>query len=453
VTKDSKEQRPEAVPDRAIRVGEARSRWDWVEPSVWTPRMLEALKKGVQGGKWYSLIDKVYSPENLAAAWKQVRRNRGAPGVDHVTIEQFERRLDENLGRLASSLRSESYVPSPVRRVLIPKAGRPGETRPLGIPTVRDRVTQAAVRNVLEPIFEVGFSEMSFGFRPRRGAKDALRQVRQGIEEGRVHVVDADLKSYFDTIPHARLMEQVGKKVKDRRILALLESWLHQQVMDDVGEWTPEQGSPQGAVISPLLANIYLDELDHLVANAGFKMVRYADDFVILCLTREDAEAALALVKDWTAAAGLTLHPSKTRLVDLTAKETFDFLGYAFSLENRWPSAKSNQKIRDRIREMTPRNRGRSLRSTIDALNRVLRGWYQYFRHAQRARLNRVDGWVRQRLRAILWKFQKGRGFPPPSLFKKYNNAYFAAQGLFSLAAKHAEETAQLRLPLQPARR
>lgn len=415
--------------------------------------MLEALITGVKGGKWYSLIDKVYTPENLLAAWKQVRRNKGAPGVDHVTIEQFESRLDENLSKLADQLRNGTYVPQAVKRVLIPKAGRPGETRPLGIPTVRDRVAQAAARNVIEPIFEEGFAELSFGFRPRRGAKDALRQVRKALEDGCVHVVDADLKSYFDTIPHERLMQQVEKKVSDRRILALLDSWLHQKILDDMSEWTPEQGSPQGAVISPLLANIYLDELDHLVAHAGFMMVRYADDFVILCSNRGDAEAALNLVKDWTAVAGLTLHPTKTRLVDLSAKETFDFLGYSFSLENRWPSAKSTQKIRDRIREMTPRNGGRSLRNTIAALNSVLRGWYQYFRHARKARLETVDGWARQRLRAILWRFNKGRGFPPTSLRQKYNKAYFTAQELFSLAAKHAEETAQLRLPLQPVRR
>jgi RNA-directed DNA polymerase len=415
--------------------------------------MLEALNSGVKGGKWYSLADKVYREANLRAAWEQVRRNKGAPGVDYVTIEQFERRLEDNLGRIAADLRSESYAPQAIRRVFIPKPGRPGEERPLGIPTVRDRVVQAAVRNVLEPIFEAGFAEHSYGFRPKRGAKDALRRVRKGIDRGGVHVVDADLKSYFDTIPHDRMMARLEEKVSDHKVLGLIDGWLHQKIMEDAAEWTPTMGSPQGAVISPLLANIYLDELDHLVANAGLEMVRYADDFVILCRSRADAENALDLVRQWTASAGLTLHPEKTRLVDLTAGESFDFLGYNFQLGQHWMSNRSHRRIRDRVRELTPRSSGKSLRATIEVLNRTLRGWFQYFRHINAWMLGRLDAWVRTRLRGILWRFRGGKGYPKGGpVTKRWPNAYFTRNGLFSLHQAHREETAQQRLPLQSTR-
>ena len=452
MTKQS-EQQPAAVPDRARRDGEARSRWDWVERSVWTPRMLEALENGVKGGRWYSLIDKVAHEANVRAAWNQVRANDGASGVDHVSIKEFERGLDENIESVVKELRSDSYAPQAIRRVFIPKPGRPGEQRPLGIPTVRDRVVQTAVRNVLEPIFEIGFAEHSYGFRPERGAKDALRRVRQGIERGLFHVVDADFKSYFDTIPHERLMQQLSLKVSDGKVLALIDGWLHQQVMEAAGAWTPTKGSPQGAVISPLLANVYLDELDHRVADAGFEMVRYADDFVILCASRQEAERALLMVTQWTAEAGLTLHPEKTRLVDLSAGETFDFLGYEFHHDRQWMSRRSVKRFRDRLRELTPRLSGDSMKRMIGTLNRTLQGWYQYFRHVNAWMLNRLDGWVRTRLRRVLWRYRGGKGYLPPICNSNWPNAYFAQLGLFSLYAAQRAETAQRWLPLQPARR
>ena len=274
---DAKEDQLEAVSDRTIRAREILTRWGWVEPTVWTERMLTALIEGVKGGVWYSLIDKVHPERNLRAAYFRVAENKGAAGVDHVTVTMFERRLDENMEALSVALRTGTYRPQAIRRHYIPKPGSQ-ERRPLGIPTVRDRVVQTALRQVLEPIFERDFATHSYGFRPGKGCKDALRRVDELLKAGYTHVVDADLKSYFDTIPHDRLLALMAKKVSDGKVLSLIDAFLHQGVLDGLEEWTPEQGTPQGAVISPLLSNIYLDPLDHLMAGSGFEMVRYADD-------------------------------------------------------------------------------------------------------------------------------------------------------------------------------
>ncbi len=278
----SKEDQPTIVPSEAKQVGDIRDRWSWVEPSVWTERMLTVLENGVKGGKWFSLIDKVYRKNNLRSAFERVRINRGSAGVDHQAIAQFFQRLSENLDYVSELLKTQRYRIQAIKRVWIPKPGRK-EKRPLGIPTVRDRVIQTALRNVLEPIFERDFAEGSYGFRPQRGCKDALRRVDDLLKAGYNWVVDADLKSYFDTIPHDKLMERIKEKVADSRILELIEMYLRQEVLEEVGAWTPETGGPQGAVISPLLSNIYLDRLDHKMAEAGYEMVRYADDFVIFC--------------------------------------------------------------------------------------------------------------------------------------------------------------------------
>ena len=268
--------------------------------------MLKALDEGVKGGKWFSLIDKVIAPRTLRRAWDKVRANDGAAGVDRQTLAMFERRLEANLEDLARRVRKGTYRPQPVRRVWIDKPGS-REERPLGIPTVRDRVLQTALSFALEPIFERDFAAHSYGFRPERGCKDALRRVDALLKQGYTWVVDADLKSYFDTIPRELLLERVRIKVADGRVLSLVEAYLHQQVMEAMKAWTPQSGTPQGASISPLLANIYLDPLDHRMEQAGLEMVRYADDFVILCRSRQQAEAALARVRQWTAQAGLTL--------------------------------------------------------------------------------------------------------------------------------------------------
>lgn len=430
------EHTPAAVPQAAKQAGSVRDRWSWVEPAAWTERMLTALEQGVKGGVWFSLMDKVYSPANLDAAWTSVWANHGAAGVDHISVDQYQQQLQANQERLHEGLRRGTYVPQAIRRHYLPKPGS-SEKRPLGIPTVRDRVVQTALRNVLEPIFERDFATHSYGFRPGRGCKDALRRVDELLQAGYIHVVDADLKSYFDTIPHDRLMALVRRKVADGRVLSLIEAFLTQGVLDGLSEWEPEQGTPQGAVISPLLANIYLDPLDHQMEQRGFAMVRYADDFVILCRSREEAERALHEVQQWVAEAGLTLHPDKTRVVE--AAQGFDFLGYHFRGSQHWPRKKSLVKLKDTIRKKTGRSDGRSLRCIIADVNRTLIGWFGYYQHSLKTTFRPLDGWIRMRLRSILrrrmGKAGRGRG----SDHQRWPNAYFAEQGLWSLVAAHAK--------------
>jgi RNA-directed DNA polymerase len=395
--------------------------------------MLATLAKGVTGGKWYSLIDKLYPIATLEAAFAAVKANQGAAGVDHVSIEDYAANLETNLARLSETLHTGTYRPQAIRRHYIPKPGSQ-EKRPLGIPTVQDRVVQTALRMLLEPIFEKDFAAQSYGFRPNLGCKDALRRVDELLKAGYVHVVDADLKSYFDTIPKDRLLALVAGKVSDRRVLALVEAFLGQQVLEGGQQWTPEQGTPQGAVISPLLSNIYLDPLDHLMARSRFEMVRYADDFVVLCRTPDQAAEALAVVRDWTAQAGLTLHPIKTRLVDAQA-DGFEFLGYRFEAGQRWPRAKSLTKLKDTVRAKTKRTTGRSLAMVIDDLNPTLRGWFGYFQHSRERTFGTLDGWIRRRLRSLLRKQRKLKGIAD---FRgadqtRWPNRFFADHGLFSL--------------------
>ena len=429
--------KPTVVPFRAKQAGETRPPWWWVEPSVWTERMLAALDNGVKGGVWFSLIDKVYSKRNLSAAFAAVAANDGAAGVDHVTIASFAKRLPENLDHLHQSLQAGTYAPQAVRRAWIPKPGTQ-QQRPLGIPTVRDRVAQAALRNVLEPIFERDFAEQSYGFRPGRGCHDALARVDELLEAGYTYVVDADLQSYFDTIPHDKLLDQVGRKVADGRVLALIQAYLEADILDGLETWTPEQGSPQGSVISPLLSNIYLDPLDHLMAERGFQMIRYADDFVVMCRSRQEAEAALEVIRQWVEEAGLTLHPDKTHIADATQKgEGFDFLGFHFERGYRWPRKKSIQKLKDAIRSKTRRTNGRSLDTIIADVNRTVRGWFGYFQPSHYTTFRRLDTWIRMRLRSILRKRQKKRGRGRGSDHQRWPNAFFTNHGLFTLTTAH----------------
>src|SRR5437870_10430361 len=261
--------------------------------------MLTRLEQSEPTTKWFRLWDKVLSKRNLQAAFWAVWRNEGAPGVDGQTVKQFDEHAETELARLREELHTKRYRRQPARRVWIPKPGTT-EKRPLGIPAVRDRTVEAALRNVLEPIFERDFAEHSYGFRPRRGCKDALRRVDHLLKAGYTWVVDADLQSYFDTIPKQKLLERVAEKVADSRVLELIEAMLQTEVMEGLAHWTPEAGTPQGAVISPLLSNIYLDPLDHELARSGSEMVRYADDFVILCRSEAQARTALAKVQQWT---------------------------------------------------------------------------------------------------------------------------------------------------------
>ena len=427
---------PAAVPAEAKQAGETDDRWSWVEPSVWTPRMLTALEQGVKGGKWFSLIDKVYAPDNLTAAFTRVAANGGAAGVDHQTVAQYERHLSANQEKLATQLKDGSYRPQAVRRVWINKAGTK-ERRPLGIPTVRDRVAETALRNVLEPIFERDFAAQSYGFRPQRGTKQALRRVDALLKVGYTWVVDADLKNYFDSIPHEPLLARIQEKVSDGRVIKLLQAYLEQGVMEGLASWTPTEGTPQGAVISPLLSNIYLDPLDRLLASWGVEMVRYADDFVILCRTEAEARQALSWVQDWTANNGLSLHPEKTRIVDATIRGGFDFLGYHFERGYRWPRAKSIKKLRDTIRRKTRRTNGHALTAIIEDVSKTLRGWFEYFKHSHKNTFRRQDSWVRMRLRSILRKHQHRRGHGRGADHQRWPNAYFATHGLCSLATAH----------------
>jgi RNA-directed DNA polymerase len=417
-----------------------RQRWEWVEHSVWTDRMLRTLERGIEGGKWFALIDKVYRKENLRSAYYQVWRNAGSAGIDGQSVEQFEAREEEHLQQLSQELQKRSYRPAAVKRVWIPKAGST-EKRPLGIPVVRDRVVQTALRNVIEPIFERGFAEHSYGFRPRRGAKDALRRVEELLNRAHHWVVDADIKGYFDSIPHSKLMAKVAEKIRDGRILELIESYLKAGLMEQCKGWEPtEQGTPQGGVVSPLLANIYLDELDWLVARKGMEMVRYADDFVVLCRTQTEAQEAMELISQWMQQAQLQLHPQKTKIIDATQVGGFDFLGYHFERGKKWPRAKSVLKVREAIRKRTRRSNGYSLESIIAAINPILRGWYNYFRHGNIYTLKTLDSWVRGRLRSILRKRIKRKGKAKGGLdHRRWPNRFFDEAGLFNLTAARAK--------------
>lgn len=406
--------------------------------------MLATLEQNsVRGGKWHSLIDKVYKTENLLSAYRKVAANKGAPGVDHVTIENFTADLTRHIRKLETHLREDTYQVQMIRRVNIPKPGT-NETRPLGIPTVRDRVVQGALRHVLEPILERQFAEHSYGFRPNRGCKDALRRVDLLVRQGYRYTVDVDLKSYFDTIPHDRLLGELRKYVADNRVLDLVEKFLKAEILDGKEHWEPESGAPQGAVLSPMLSNLYLNDLDHTMASAGYEMTRYADDLVIQCKTLSEAESALAMVRAWTSERGLTLHPTKTKIVDVEV-DGFEFLGYRFIGHRRFPRRKSMMKFKDTIRHKTRRTNGRSLQSIIVDVNASARGWYEYFKHSWKTVFPELDGYIRGRLRSILRKRAgrsgRGRGLD----HHRYPNALFADHGLLSLAALHARESQSLK--------
>lgn len=409
-------------------------KWPWVEACVWTERMLAALDNGVKGGKWFSLIDKVYALKTLEAAWRKVRGNNGSAGVDDISIERFDADAEKYLTEVSEALKAGTYEPQPVKRVYIPKGK--GKKRPLGIPVVKDRVIQTALKFVLEPIFENEFHRNSYGFRPGRGCKDALREVDRLLKEGFSYVVDADLKSYFDNIPHDRLLEHVETKVSDTRILDLLKGFLSQNIMENMETWTPVSGTPQGAVISPLLANIYLHPLDEMLNGSGIHMIRYADDFVILCREKHEAEKALQMVKEWVDATGLELHPDKTHIGDSRMPgEGFEFLGYRFESGRRWVRKSSIKALRNKVRQKTRRSCGKSIKEVTRSLNYTLRGWFEYFKHADKNTFPGLDSFVRRRMRSILRKQNKkdrgtGRCFED---HKRWPNKFFAGLGLFTM--------------------
>lgn len=420
---------------------------------MWTEAMKAAIGPLRQAGrKWYSLYDKVIAPVNLKAAWDRInrrvtgkKRHQGA-GVDGITVAKFANRAESDLQKLGEQLGTGRYSPSPVRRHYIPK---PGSTklRPLGLPTVRDRVVQEACRSLLEPIFEAEFLDNSHGFRPERSVETACVQVEQYLSAGKVWVVDLDIEKCYDSIPHEPLIDRVAGRISDGKVLDLIRRFLKSGIMEEMNIRHETTGTPQGGIISPLLANIFLHDLDQAMAARRIAWVRYADDVVALCQSREEAQQVLESIRQILAELGLTLSPEKTRIVHLD--EGFDYLGWHYQGQQRWPRKKSVDKLRHRMRALTRRNRPGSLQSICAELAPVQRGWFHFFRQGNsQPTFHKLDGWLRRRLRSLLRRRTKRRGISPGGRdHQRWPNSYFAQHGFFSLAA-HLNHLRRTAIPL-----
>ncbi len=387
------------------------------KPISQRPRRLADWLNPTGARKVHSLVDKVYKRKNLELAWEKVRRNGGAGGVDGQSIEEFERMLDKQLDKLHDELKKDTYRPQPVRERLIPKPGQLGKYRMLGIPTIYDRVCQQALLNRLEPIFEPLFDEANFGYRPGRSSKDALRKVWRELEDGCEWIVDADLKDFFGSVNHEKLMTLVAQQVADSRVLRLIESMLKAGCKTE-GHWQPtERGTPQGGVVSPLLSNILLTPFDREMRRRGFQLTRYADDWIVTCRSRVEANSALATAERILEKLGVALHRTKTRIVHI--RDGFEFLGYKIKRGTRplqlaankirsaaksgglyaYPREKSIQHFKDQVRRLTRRKAPVSTQELIAEINPVIRGWGQYYCKAHVRKLfNRLNRWIVQRL-------------------------------------------------------
>lgn len=409
------------------------------KPETSRPRRLRDWLNPTGAKKVHSLVDKVYKPKNLLRAWEKVRRNKGAGGVDGETLEEFEGGLQERLERLHVELKTDTYRPQPVRQKLIPKAGQPGKYRPLGIPAIYDRVCQQALLNRLEPIFEPVFDDANFGYRRGRSAQDAMGKIWRELQDGCEWVVDADLKNFFGTADHDRLIALVAQRVSDGRVLQLIETMLKAGCLAD-GVYQPTtEGTPQGGVVSPLLSNVLLTPFDWEMRARGYRLTRYADDGVVTCRTRQEAGQALEEAKKLLTELGVTLNEQKTRIVHVS--QGFEFLGYKIKRGQRklhlpahkirsgtqpyslyaHPTQKALDRFKEQIRQRTRRRAGVTVQQLINDINPVIRGWGQYYCKAHvRGLFNRLARWIVQRLwsyRYKRWRCQGYRELPESKLY------------------------------------
>ena len=412
------------------------------KPVPQRPRRLAEWLNPTGERKVHSLVDKIYKRKNLEVAWEKVRRNGGAGGIDGEDIAAFEARLEEELDRLHCELRDGTYRPQPVKQQLIPKAGQPGKHRALGIPTIYDRVCQQAMLNRLEPIFESVFDEASFGYRKGRSTKDALRKVWREIEQGNEWVVDADLRDFFGSVAHQKLLTLVNQWVSDGRVLGLLEQILKAGCVATGKRLATEQGTPQGGVVSPLMSNILLTPFDREMRHKGYRLTRYADDWLVTCKSRREAQAALLAAQRILEKLGVTLHSEKTRIVHV--RHGFEFLGYKIKRGSRplrlsaakirsgvrhgdlyaYPRAKSIRHFEDQIRALTRRKAPVSTRELVREINPIIRGWGHYFCRAHVRKLfARLDRWIVRRLWSHRYKRWRNRGWqllPERQLYGEY---------------------------------